>query len=401
MSPIDRRSFLRSSAASAAFLAAQHRGLASTLPAPAPSLNVNRHRFGVNYTPSHNWWFCWTDWNPAPIEKDLDAIASLHADHLRIMLIWPYFQPNLTWVDPRMLDRLHQLLTLMNQRHLDALITVFTGQLSGWFFLPPFNKPNSGFYTDPKIKAAQLLFIQKIAAVVRDHPNVIGLDLGNELNTCWHAPTGDGDAWMEWIFTQIDNAMPGHLNVNGIDQQPWFRDTTFSPEALVTHQRMPVMHCYPYWSGALQYGGAMDPPSTKLLAAMATLIRSYAGTSQMPVWAGEFNTCIAYLTQKQQAQWLELAVTAAIQQGVNWFSYWDSHDLDPKFSFNPVEYSLGLLTNNNQIKEQGHTFRELAIAYSGKPVVYPTSPLPTPPAGRNADATWQWMLDWMAWNAHP
>ena len=25
--------------------------------------SVSRHRFGVNYTPSHNWWFCWNDWN--------------------------------------------------------------------------------------------------------------------------------------------------------------------------------------------------------------------------------------------------------------------------------------------------------------------------------------------------
>lgn len=397
---MNRRSFLRSSTASAAFLATWHRGIANPLPARTPNLDVNRHRFGVNYTPSHDWWFCWNNWNPSPIERDLDAIASLHADHMRIMLIWPYFQPNLTWVDPRMIDRLHQLISLMQQRHLDALITVFTGQLSGWFFLPPFNKPNSGFYTDPKIKVAQLLLIQKIAAVVRDHPNVIGLDLGNELNTCWRASTNEGDAWMQWIFAQIDQSMPGHLNVNGVDQQPWFSDTTFSPEALVTQQRMPVMHCYPYWSGALQYGGAMDPPSTKLLAAMATLIRSYASSSQLPVWAGEFNTCIPNLTQKQQAQWLQLAVTNAIQQGVNWFTYWDSHDLDPKFSFNQVEYSLGLLTNNNQVKEQGHAFRELALAYAGKPVVYPTGSLPAPPTSRNDSTTWQWMLDWMKWNSH-
>ena len=396
---MNRRSFLRTTAASAAFLTAQPRGLAAALRPPAQNLDVNRHRFGVNYTPSHNWWFCWTDWDPSPIEKDLDAIASLHADHLRIMLIWPYFQPNLTWVNPRMLDRLHQLLTLMRQRHLDALITVFTGQLSGWLFLPPFNQPNAGFYTDPKIKSAQQLLIEKVAGVVRHHDNVIGLDLGNELNTCWHAPTPDGDAWMEWIFAQIETAMPGHLNVNGVDQQPWFSETTFSPSALTAHQRMPVMHCYPWWSGALKYGGPFDPPSVKLLAAMATLIRAYAGTSQKPIWAGEFNTCIASLTQKQQAQWLEQAVTAALQQGVNWFSYWDSHDLDRKFTFNRVEYTLGLLTNDGKVKDQGRVFRELATTYAGKPVTYSSKSLPPPPADRTDDGTWQWMLNWMKANS--
>src|SRR5271166_1189735 len=98
-----------------------------------PGNALNRHRFGVNYTPSHNWWFCWNDWNVDPIRRDLDAIAALGADHLRIMLIWPYFQPNLTWVSPAHLERLSQLIGLMGERGLDVLVTVFTGQLSGWF----------------------------------------------------------------------------------------------------------------------------------------------------------------------------------------------------------------------------------------------------------------------------
>ena len=70
------------------------------------------------------------------------------ADHLRVLLIWPYFQPNPKWVSPAHLDRLNQLLVLMGERHLDALVTVFTGQLSGWYFLPSFNRLSDGFYTD-------------------------------------------------------------------------------------------------------------------------------------------------------------------------------------------------------------------------------------------------------------
>ncbi len=406
MPPINRRSFLQSTATAAAALAARRSGMAEMTgplpekaPAPAPELDLNRHRFGVNYTPSHNWWFCWNDWDPSPIEKDLDAIASLHADHLRIMLIWPYFQPNLTWVNPRMLDRLDQLLGFMRQRRLDALITVFTGQLSGWYFLPPFNQPNAGFFTDGKIRQAQKTLVEALSGVARRHTNIIGFDLGNEINTCWHAPTSDGDAWMKWMFSVMHAALPGHLNVNGVDQQPWFRVTTFSPQALVTAQRMPVMHCYPYWSGALKYGGPMDPPSVKLLAAMATLIRSYAGTQQKPVWAGEFNTCIDSLTEKQQALWLERAVLAALHSGVNWFSYWDSHDLNPKFTFHAVEYKLGLLTNDGRVKDQGRVFRELAKTWRGKAVAYPQTPAPPPPAERTTSRTWQWMLDWMGWKA--
>jgi endo-1,4-beta-mannosidase len=364
---------------------------------PVRSLALDRHRFGVNYTPSKNWWFCWNDWDADPIKRDLDAIATLGMDHLRILLIWPYFQPNPKWVSPLHLDRFDQLLTLMAERNLDAVVTALTGQLSGWFFLPPFNKAGAAFYADAEMWKAQELFIRQLAAVMQPKNNIIGFDFGNEINTCWSTDPAAGDAWMARMFALMESVSPGHLHVNGVDELPWFELTTFSPQALAARP-MPVMHCYPYWSGSLKFGGPMDPPSTKLMAAMAILIRSYAADLRKPVWAEEFNTCIEALNEKQQAQWLETAVTAAIDSGVSWFTFWDSHDVDRKFEFNSLEYSLGLLTNDGRVKEQGRVFQRLADAYRGKPVNFPTKPLPAPPLHRDHDVTWKWMLDWMGWN---
>jgi hypothetical protein len=196
----------------------------------------------------------------------------------------------------------------------------------------------------------------------------------------------------------MNSALPNRLHVNGVDHHPWFERDTFSARALAS-ERFPVMHCYPFWTGAVKYGGAMDPPSVKLLAGMAALIRSYADTPQKPIWAGEFNTCIEELPEKGQAEWLEKAVTAAIDQGVSWFSYWDSHDVDRKFAFNPLEYSLGLLTNDGRVKEQGRIFKQLADAYRGKPVRFPAATPPPPPQEQTIDASWAWLLNWMGWKA--
>jgi endo-1,4-beta-mannosidase len=402
---MNRREFLAGGAAAASAIAIDRS--AAGEPAAQPDadskrpvgLDVNRCRFGVNYTPSQNWWFCWNDWNDwntQPIQRDLDAIAALGADHLRIMLIWPFFQPNPKWVSPAHLDRLNQLLQMMRQRNLDALVTVFTGQLSGWYFLPSFNRLSNGFYNTPLMRDAQDLFVRELARTMARHDNIIGFDFGNELNTCWKASTGEGDAWMSRMFSLMDGALHSSLNVNGVDHHPWFEEDTFSPQELAA-ARFPVMHCYPWWTGALKYGGAMDPPSIGLLAGMAALIRSYAGTNQKPVWAGEFNTCIEELSEKDQAAWLEKAVTVAIDEGVNWFTYWDSHDVDRKFQFNPLEYSLGLLTNNGQVKEQGRVFKQLADAYRGKLVRYPSGSPPSPPQERTMDGTWAWINNWLGW----
>ncbi len=397
---MDRRRFITASAAATAAFAIKAEAVTRTIgAAEAPlstRLDLLRHRFGVNYTPSHNWWFCWNDWNPDPIKRDLDAIAALGADHLRILLIWPFFQPNPKWVSPAHLERLDQLVTLMAERRLDALVTVFTGQLSGWYFLPSFNRLSDGFFSDPLMLQAEELFVRELARVLRPHQNVIGFDMGNEINTCWSTRTTQGDPWLQRMFLLMNSALPNRLHVNGVDHKPWFADDTFSPKALAD-QKMPVMHCYPFWTGALKYGGPMDPPSVKLLAAMAALIRSYAGTLRKPVWAGEFNTCIKELTDEQQAEWLDKAVHAAIEQGVSWFTYWDSHDVDRQFDFNPLEYTLGLLTNDGKVKPTGRVFKQLAETYRGKPVVFPTASLPPPPTPHTVDQTWQWILDSLRW----
>src|SRR3954451_22769710 len=117
-----RREFLQAALTSA--------GLAA-LPLPAREASARRlrppsraPRFGVNYTPSKNWWYCWLDWDEKSIARDLKAIAALGFDHLRIQCLWPVFQPHINYVSETALGRLRALLDLAGDARLDVAVTV-------------------------------------------------------------------------------------------------------------------------------------------------------------------------------------------------------------------------------------------------------------------------------------
>lgn len=353
-----------------------------------------RHRFGVDYVPSRNWYFCWNDWKPDDIARDFDRIAEIGADHLRIMLIWPWFQPNPKLVSSAHLDRLEELMHLAAKRKLDVLVTIYTGWLSGFHFNPPYLEKEP-FYTSPKWQVVQELYLAEVSRRLVRHANFLGYDIGNEINCNWSCPPAEGDAWMERAFKQMHALCPERIHVNGVDHNPWFKETTFSPEALMAQQEIVTLHCWPYWTGAGKYGGHLDKPYTQLPAAMAALARSHGQAPRKPIWLEEFGACKAEMPEADVPRWMELAITGGVAQGISWFTWWASHDVSERFEFNPFEYSLGLMTVDNQIKEQGRMFKRLADTYRGKPVIIPDQPLPPPPTQRNPEATWQWLLAWM------
>ncbi len=393
---MNRRDFLKATSASlgAGALLSPWPALAAP-EAPERAAALLRHRFGVNYVPSRNWYFCYNDWDLSAIARDLDCIAEIGADHLRVMLIWPWFQPNPAYVSAVHLDRLDQLLQQAAQRKLDVLPTVFTGWLSGFHFNPCFLEKEP-FFTSPKWAEAQELYLAAVAKRMRQHPNFLGFDLGNELNVNWQCAPAQGDAWMTHVFERLHSLCPGGIHVNGVDHNPWFTVNTFSQEALVAQQAIVALHCWPYWTGAGKYGKPLDAPYTQLGAAMAVLARAYGKAPQKPMWLQEFGACSEEMPETDIPRWLERMFGAARDQGVSWFTWWASHDVDRRFQFNPFEYGLGLMTVDNRIKEQGRTFQRLAQAYRGKPVALPAQSLPPPPAERTFNQTWKWLLDWIA-----
>jgi endo-1,4-beta-mannosidase len=379
--------------------------LTGTSAAPGDSSDdrLMLHRFGVNYVPSRNWYYCWNDWHPDDIARDFDQVAEIGADHIRIMCIWPWFQPNPATISTAHLDRLDEMLHRAAGRNLDVLVTLYNGWLSGYRFQPvtfeDTHYDKDSFYTSPKWRAMQDLYLDEVSSRMVKHANFMGFDIGNEIACCWACQPSAGDPWMKRVFQRMHELSPGRIHVNGMDHSPWFGVNTFSAESLMDQQNIVALHAWPFWTGAEKYGNPLEKPYTQLPAAMAALARSLGNAPRKPVWMEEFGVCNVEMPADDVPKWMELAVTGGVEQGISYFTWWASHDIDRCLDFHPFEYDLGLISAENKIKEPGRMFKRLADAYRGKAVVIPDKPLPPPPAERGQDAAWRWLLDFMEWKA--
>lgn len=356
--------------------------------------SFNTLSFGVNYVPSQKWWYCWNDFRSDDIARDLDAITQLGADHIRIFLLWPYFQPNWGWISDCHLDRLEKLMELAAERCLDVCPAMLTGWLSGSPFRPVFDRPDA-FYIDKEIQGSVDLYFQVCARRLNGHANFLGFDLGNELNCCWKPATlAEGDAWMERMLDLCETLSPQAVHGNGVDHLPWFQPHSFSPEKLAKRQSLIPLHCWIGFTGALRRSGALDRACTHLAPAMATLARAYAGEPDKPIWLQEFGASSEWVEENLIPAFLENAVHAAVAGGICRLTWWCSHDISREFKFPSMEYELGLISTQNKLKPSGFAFQEMARQYGGRPVKIPPALHVPPTPGellRSPEMTWEWL----------
>lgn len=334
-----------------------------------------QRRFGLNYVPSRNWYYCWNDWDAESIARDFDAIAALEVDHLRVMTLWPYFQPNATRVSPAHLARLRELMELAAERNLDVLLCPLTGWLSGYRFLPPDVDPLA-IFRDPAVFERSTLYFEALLETVSENSRFLGFDLGNEINVLApHLPASDGDSWGKKLTSWLRPRMGGKWIVNGVDHNPWFNGLTFSARHLVEEYDAVTVHAWPLFTGCLLRGGLADAPSAHLSAFLTQMCRdqmSRAGVEK-PVWIQEFGCSSLWGSEEEKAAYLAASVENAVRAGATWFTWWCSHDIDRQFRFDPLEYDLGLLSTENSEKPLAAIFRNLIREYRHSPAE--TAPL--------------------------
>ncbi|GAA0598368.1 cellulase family glycosylhydrolase [Kutzneria viridogrisea] len=319
-------------------------------------------RFGANYTPSQQWWHAWLDFDPGSISRDLDDLAGLGLDHVRVFPIWPVFQPNRGVVRERAVEQLLELVRLAAAAGLDVSVDGIQGHLSSFDFYPSWTQTwhQRNVFTDPDVLAGQALLLRTLATALRGEPNYLGMTLGNEMNNLVpHNPCTPEqvDAWIDHLLAVCAQADPDHPHCHSAFDDAWYVDGhPFTPQASARKGAMTTVHPWVFSLDCARRYGPLSTEVTHLAEYGTELARAYGEVGRV-IWVQELGAPDPHIpvadAPEYAAQTLANVTTCADVWGVTW---WCSHDVDRRFVDYPVlEYGLGLLRTDGSRKPLAET----------------------------------------------
>lgn len=326
---------------------------------------MNRPRFGVNYTPSQGWFHHWLDFDLDAVRRDLDAIAALGLDHVRVFPLWPIFQPNRTLIRPRAVEQLVALVDAAGERGLDVNVDGLQGHLSSFDFQPSWlaSWHRRNMFTDPDAIEAEAVYLRTLAAALAKHPNFIGMTLGNETNQFAGRPHPDpdviepqqADAWLTRLLAACEQGAPGKLHLHSFYDAAWYLDDhPFTPAQAARRGFATAIHSWVF-NGTVQTYGPGSAAVNHHAEYLIELSKAWSLDAHRPVWLQEVGAPAPHIPPEQAAGFTRATIANALDcpdlWGVTW---WCSHDVARSLAdFPELEYSLGLLTNDGRPKPAG------------------------------------------------
>lgn len=312
------------------------------------------------------------DFNADDIAADFDVLAGLGLDHVRVFAVWPYFQPNRTLIRPAALDQLRQMLDLAGERGLDVSVDGIQGHLSSYDFEPAWTRTwhRGSMFTDGRIITGLTDYLHAISSHLADHPNFLGMSLGNEVSqfaASVHpdrsaATPAEAWAWAERMLAACEAGAPGKEHqISEYDAAFFFSDHPFTPAMAARLGSTTTIHSWIFNNTAKIYGN-LSEQSVRLAEYLIELGRGWAIDPHRPIWLQEIGAPLPPLSADQPVEFLRRAVTHALDTQNLWgVTWWCSHDVSRDLADYPVlEYDLGLVDQSNTPKPVGAELAAIA-----------------------------------------
>lgn len=333
-------------------------------------------RFGVNYTPAQGWFHSWLDLDRAAVARDLAQIAELGLDHVRIFPLWPLVQPNRTLLGQRALHEIREVVDLAGQAGLDVGVDAVQGHLSSYDFLPSWLQTwhDRNMFTDPDVVGSIADYVRAVSAVVADAPNLLGVTIGNEVNQFAAKPHPQPHVALpaqitHWLETMVDAAREGLGAArppagvtHAMYDASWYDDRQpFLPDHAAELGDLTIVHSWVF-NGAAQRHGALGDGSVRHAEYLLRLAAAWHRDPVRPLWLQEVGSPTNVVPAADGPEFLERTIRhAATVPGLWGITWWCSHDVSRSLAdFPPLEYDLGLFTNDGELKPTGRRLAELA-----------------------------------------
>ncbi|MFF8996673.1 glycosyl hydrolase [Streptomyces achromogenes] len=329
-------------------------------------------RFGVNYTPSQGWFHHWLDFDLDSVRADLDVIAALGLDHIRVFPLWPYFQPNRTLIRPRAVDQLVALADAAAERGLDTAVDGLQGHLSSFDFLPAWTRTwhRRNLFTDPDVTAGQADYLRSLTAALAGRPHFLGMTVGNEVNQFAAGPHPDPDPvtaeeagrWLTRMLDACAEGAPGRLHLHASYDAAWYQDDQpFTPAHSARLGAVTAVHSWVF-NGTAQRHGRTSVPVEHHAAYLVELCKAWADDPHRPVWLQEVGAPAPLVPAEHAAAFAEATIGNVLDCPDLWgITWWCSHDVSRTLAdFPELEYSLGLFTGERQPKDIARVLADAA-----------------------------------------
>jgi endo-1,4-beta-mannosidase len=328
-------------------------------------------RWGVNYTPSEGWFHSWQDFDLDAVRADLESIAGLGLDHVRIFPLWPLLQPNRSLIRAEGIADVGKVVDAAAEVGLDVSVDGLQGHLSSYDYLPSWvtSWHRRNIFTDPAVVAAEIELLTALAAEVTARPNVLGMTLGNETNQFAVARHPDKQAttpaqmgdWIRTLVSAVNKVWPEGMHQHSFDDNVWFIDSSpVTPRHAASLGDATTVHSWVFTSVA-QLFPAGHPARTLFADYLVQLADSWSETATRPIWLQEIGAPYPAVPHDQAADFLEASLRPLLDTPNLWgTTWWCSHDVSRKLAdFPELEYTLGLLDSDRRVKPAGHRLAEI------------------------------------------
>jgi endo-1,4-beta-mannosidase len=362
---------------------------------------------GINYWPRRRAMDMWRELDLAEIRDEMDHIADMGFDVVRLFALTRDFLPRPRVVDPSMIARLVEVVGVAADAGLGSVPTLVVLNMSGRIWWPEWMLDRAGrpvdVYTDAEALESLALLAGECALALAGEASVRAFDVANEIDDAQRPATReDGRRWAAMMARAIRAAAPGVPVQIGAHLPSLSTANNMRVDDLAEIADEDVMHAYPLYCDRAR--SFLDPELVPFSCALTTALAGKGRATLMQ----EFGLCTAargaeghtfdddflgrrrpqYLASEEEAEEYYRAVLARlVDTGAAGAYAWCYADYHPRLFARPPlatavrERTFGLVRADGTEKPAARVFRELRrnrdaghFVRGGVPAVLDVSP---------------------------